>query len=475
MKTNETTLSNGFTKKQKSAFTLLVERLYANYVTCTSNSGTIAYTIESCFATMKNVQHTSKRKAFKDLLLHMESQGCYALLRNESCIYTLANIASFSGKFVNQIGLWENNSLVVETQMSAIIKHCFAKYEVPEFLENVFYSDNKVHMFWYVQLGRGDSVFKLGGFPIKLTKKIAFEFRNVPENYTVFQGIRWAQAKGLGASDTMAETLSWSTLSESFDNETFWETVVLFFCKYDKLPFDKVQEVVFYIKENFAENESFTMKGRTWEALVKQSDEWHIEYYKRQEAINGAQWKVSEINGFSKSVLVENVTFNYSLIELTNSEALYEEGYEMSHCVAEYEYDCIEGRTAIFSIRKSYADVVERLATIEVNLETRFIVQAKASYNDPISKEAKEIVEEWAKREKLELDYEEAYFAPPEENVVINLPRVNEYNPPQYEYEVSQYDRRDYHNHSEGSDIDWKMIFYIIFILIKACTLFSRH
>ena len=481
MKTNETTLTHGFAKKQKSAFTLLVERAYANYLNSTSNSGTIAYTIESCFATMKNVQHTSKRRAFRGLLLHLESQGCYALLRNESSIYALANIASFSGKFVDEIVLWKNTSIEVETQMSTIIKHCFAKYEVPEFLENVFYGENKVHMYWYVQLGRGDSVSKLGGFPIKLTKKIAFEFRNVPENYTVSQAIRWAQAKGLGASVTMAETLSWSTLSETFENESFWETVVLFFSKYDKLPFDKVQEVLFYIKENFLEDHSFTTKGRTWEALVKQSDEWHIEYYKRQEAINGAQWKLSGINEFRKCVTVGDETFDYSVIELTNSEALYEEGYEMSHCVAEYEYDCIEGITAIFSIRKFSAAVVERLATIEVNLDTKYVEQAKARCNEPISAEAQEILEKWANTEKLILNYEEVYIPPVNENVNVNLPRENAYVPPPYEHQVPQYqnelphyDRRDYHTDT-GFEIDWKIVLYLFIFLVKTCSLLSRH
>jgi hypothetical protein len=463
MKTTVTTLSNNFASKPKSAFTQLVERLFAENAKTIGNQGTLASVIGTCFASMSQVQHTWKRETFRDLLLRLEAQGCYALLRDEVCINALANIASFGNKLAREISIWEKDSIVVETQMSSLIKHCFAHYEVPEFLESVFYYENKIQMLWYVQLGRGESILGLSGFPVKFTRKMAHEFKNAPANYTVAQAIRWAQAKGHSASADMAETIAWSSLSDCFEHEAFWATVVRFFATHESLSFVKVQEVLFYIKEQFEADKTYSMKGRTWEALVKQSDEWHVAYYRRMAALNRAEWSASGINGFSKSVASETENTECYIIELMNSEDLYEEGYEMSHCVAEYEYECIEGFAAIFSLRKKSAEGFETLATIEVHLETKTIVQAKAKYNEHISPEAESLMAEWAEKEKLTLDYEE-YYA--EENQV-HLPqeaRDVQYNAPQNNYNAQR----------NTEEINWKLVAFAMLMILKACAALHR-
>ncbi|MGH2666543.1 PcfJ domain-containing protein [Flavobacterium sp.] len=473
METKTTILTN--TTTTASAFKQMVERLYAEKSATVGNQGTLASIIATCFASMSQVQNPWKRAAFRDLLLHLEAQGCYALLRNELYINALANIAAFGNKMVRDSITWEKESFVAENQMSSLIQNCFAKYEVPEFLESVFYGQNKIQMLWYVQLGRGDSVLNLSSFPIHLTKKMAHEFKNAPVNYSVEQAIRYIQAKGFGATETMAETLAWSVLSESFGQEVFWEKVVVFFAKYEELPFAKVQEVLFFIKEQFGENKNFSMKGRTWEALVRNSDEWHSEYFKKMNALNRAQWTTSGINGFEKHTLKDNENSLYYIVELVNSEELYEEGYEMSHCVAEYEYVCIEGRTAIFSLREKQQQTdYATLATIEVDLADRAVVQAKARYNEYVSFEAYEIIVEWAEKESIILCFEyedaadQAQYQMPIENQYIVQDR---YVAPRYEYN-EEYNRRD--TTFFDNEINWKWILYVIFLLIKVCMLLGR-
>ncbi|NNT71153.1 hypothetical protein HKT18_02885 [Flavobacterium sp. IMCC34852] len=467
MKTTVTTMINNSATKPKSAFTQLVERLYAEKTNTIGNQGTLASVIGTCFASMSQVQHTWKRAAFRDMLLHLEAQGCYALLRDEVYITTLANIAAFGNKLVREIDTWEKESFVAENQISALIKHCFARYEVPEFLESVFYGDHKIQMLWYVQLGRGESVLSLSGFPVKFTKKMAHEFKKAPASYTVERAIRWAQTKGYGATDLMAETLAWSTLSEHFENEDFWITVIAFFAKFEELPYAKVQEVLSYIKVQFEADKTYVMKGRTWEALVKQSDDWHAEYYKRMHALNRAEWTTSPIKGFRKSTVENEKNIEYYIIELVNSEALYEEGYEMSHCVAEYEYECIEGRAAIFSLRKKVAEVVETLATLEVELAIKTIVQAKAKYNEAISKEAHEIVTAWATIEKLTLGFDECgdFYAEEHEVHFPAEARAVQYNAPQNNYRAQRT------NHGE---INWKFVLFVVFLVFKACSALNR-
>jgi len=454
MKTNVTTFAKIFAK---SAFTRLVERLYAENAKTIGNQGTLASVIGTCFASMSQVQNTWKRDTFRDLLLHLEAQGCYALLRDEVAINALANIAAFGNKLVRDVKTWERDTLETETQMSSLIKHCFANYEVPTYMESVFYYENKIQMLWYVQLGRGESVLNLSAFPVKFTKKMAHEFKNAPANYNVSRAIRWAQAKGFGASEDMAETLAWSALSEGFEHEDFWSTVIRFFAKYETLPYGEVQDALFYISKQFEANKAFSMKGRTWEALLKQTEEWTKEYYKKMAALNRVDWKTSGISELRKTVVTETGIAEIYIIELTNSEALYDEGYEMSHCVAEYETDCAEGTSAIFSLRKRVDTVIEILATIEVALEYKAVVQAKAKYNESISLEAENIVLEWAQKEKLNLEYEE-YYAGEHQVHVPPFPQVANANAEQVGI-----------NRTVNSDIDWKWIIYIGLMLLKAC------
>lgn len=460
METRVTTLTNNFAVRPKSAFAKMVGQLFAQNAQSIGNQGTLRSVIGTCFASMSQTQHTWKRETFRDLLLHLEAQGCYALLREKECIEALANIASFGNKFVRGLATWEKDTLAVESQMSSLIRHCFALYEVPAFLENVFYEENKIHMFWYVQLGRGESVLDLKGFPVRFTRKMAHEFKKVPAYYDMGKAIRYAQAKGYGASNDMAETIAWSTLAEHFENEEFWSKVVKFLAGHETLPYGEVQEVLFYIHNKYEENKSYSVKGRNWESLVKQSNEWHVEYRKRIAALNRADWNPSGIGGYGELVETESETVMYTIIELTNSEALYEEGYEMSHCVAEYEYECTQGTSAIFSLRKKEAEETTILATIEVALEYKAIVQAKAKYNEAISSEAESILFEWAKKEKLELDYEEYYFPPAQAAAPGQLAE------PERHFVVAQ--------RGVESNINWRLILYIAVTLAKLLALLAK-
>lgn len=148
------------------------------------------------------------------------------------------------------------------------------------------------------------------------------------------------------------------------------------------MAFDVLQNVLEYIAVMRAENISFSMKGRTWDALVRQSAEWHIAMAKKREAEGRCQWTPAPVNNY----VVADEDYTIKIVQLTTSEALYEEGEAMSHCVADYELACRDGVTAIFSIRKFTESKkgYETLATVEVDLENMEIIQAKAVFNEMI-------------------------------------------------------------------------------------------
>ena len=77
----------------------------------------------------------------------------------------------------------------------------------------------------------------------------------------------------------------------------------------------------------------------------------------------------------------------------------------MKHCVASYTHYCAQGRSAIFSLRKYSNGVLhDIMATIEVNVFLKRIVQAKGKMNKPISEEAKKYIESWAAKTMLTIN-----------------------------------------------------------------------
>lgn len=388
-----------------SRFEALVETAYNERNTFAGFEGTLESAVKVHFSKMSTQHHMWKRDTFKQLLLIMYAKKCYAVLRNPSYIEVLANISAFGNKTVRDINIWTKDSLVAEGQMKSLIRHCFAKYDVPAFMENVFAAESKVHMLWYIQLGRGDSVQSLCGFPVQFTARMAHEFRNTPNGYIVGKAIRRAQALGFGADENRAEAIAWSSLHESFQNEDFNCTVVQFMVNVkEEVAFNVIQHVLEYISAMRHEDASFSMKGRTWAALVRQANHWYLEMVKKREAEGSSDWKPAPIANY----VVDDGDTVIRVIQLTSSSALYEEGAEMSHCVAEYDEVCQDGKTAIFSVRR-YAKgeaAFETLATVEVFLEDMEIVQAKARFNEMICETTHTILSEWSHRERLAIGYE---------------------------------------------------------------------
>jgi len=396
-----------------SKFEALIERAYREQNAFQGFEGTLESAIMVHFSKMSMQNNLWKRDTFRQLLLTMYAKKCYAVLRNPSYIEVLANISAFGNKTVRSIDAWTKDSLVAEGQMKSLIRHCFATFEVPAFMENVFSGDSKIHMLWYIQLGRGDSVQQLSAFPVMFTGKMAHEFRQTPDNYNVGQAIRRAQAIGFGATEERAEAIAWSALSIGFEHEAFYSTVVQFVVNVkEEVAFDVLQNVLEYIEAMRDESTSFTMKGRTWTALVRQSAEWHVAMAKKREAEGRSQWTPAPIANY----VVADDDCTIKIIQLLTSEALYEEGAEMAHCVAEYEDSCEEGRTAIFSVRRFIQDQhwFETLATVEVFLKDMEIVQAQARFNEMICETAHAVIGEWAQRERLAMAYE---YWPAEEAV----------------------------------------------------------
>ena len=400
-------------QNQHSAYVKLVERIYKE------NNGNARYTrtIESMlrefFYKTSKYRYTWKRETFKTLLTHLYNQKCYALLRDYKSVEVLHNISAFGDKMLRNVEDWENEYIIKESQLSALLKHCFTKYGTPVFLENSFYGFEKKYMLWYIQLGKGKSIKELSQMPVKLTSKMAHEFRNAPAFLMANEALRYAQALGFGASIETAKTIAISKLS--FINEAeevFWAVVVMFLAKEAGLKTNDINKVVDYLAFKYRDNKLFSMKNRSFKALLRQAEDW----YKR-DFVNKTgellEWKEAGVKPLYVEEFVDNKKVVYKTVELVNSIELFEEGNAMEHCVAEYDHDCVDKKCAIFSLQKEVeGKPVERLATLEVELPSYELGEMQAKYNEFPEDKTIDLINKWIDTSEVKRKANEFYERP---------------------------------------------------------------
>ncbi|NRA92702.1 MAG: PcfJ domain-containing protein [Psychroserpens sp.] len=407
MKTNWNTQNNSI---KYSAYLVLVEKIYNQNNTPSRYNGSIESMLREFFSKTSQKKHLWKRQTFKELLVQLYQQKCYALLRNYSNVNVLHNISFFGNVIVRPIEDWKNNCGAPEEQLKCLVQHCFALYETPKFLESAFFASEKKHMLWYVQLGKGKSVKSLANMPVELTSKMAHEFRNAPYFLTINEALRYAQAIGFGASKKEAKLIALSRLSViREEQEVFWASVVQFFSKESDLNVGQLDSVMDYLSHKYREDSSFSMKNRTYNALLSQSEEWHrIVYLKEKEQIYN--WKSSGIKPLYVEEIIDNKKVIYETKELLNTGELFDEGNAMQHCVAEYGDDCVAKQCSVFSLRQIVeGEPIKRLATLEIELKSFQIVQAKAKCNQEPESKSMELINHWIDNSQLRRKSEEAY------------------------------------------------------------------
>lgn len=117
-----------------------------------------------------------------------------------------------------------------------------------------------------------------------------------------------------------------------------------------------------YLLHKFKNDPNYSLKGRTFNSVLKQTEVWH------------KQLKISQFKEYPQiwEPLVIIKSFNnsdYSITEILNIQELYEEGKELSHCVLSYIKNISLFKTSIWSFKQNN----KRLLTIEVNSQKQIL------------------------------------------------------------------------------------------------------
>ena len=386
-----------FSRKRFKKFDEVILQLYLNEDLSSFFTDCRIAKVHECFTKVSSKTKAVERTILKNVFVYLDKHS--SLISNEDYIQVVFNMVQFRAYWRNDIFEWIPSSKRSSVQVNELAFYLFCQYKMPEFLYKAFY-EKTITLFinWFIHIGTGKKVKELVNMPIAFTQKMGHYFLQTPKNFTVSEALRWAQVKGLNGDDKLAERIAYSWIgTKAYQDEDFWETFIRIIVNGGIFNHDTLTGLIDYVRNSKSENRNYTLNGRTLQSLMRQSDQWH----KNISLIRGDQfWNPCGMHGYKVERKLEVVIME----ELTGSKLLANEGRAMKHCVGSYVQQCVTGKTAIYSLRKySMELLIETLATIEVNLSLRRIVQAKAKMNKKISDEARKHLDEWASKNELSI------------------------------------------------------------------------
>jgi hypothetical protein len=273
-----------------------------------------------------------------------------------------------------------------------------------------------------MHIASGKNIKTAKSLPIKLTKKMAHHFLKAPVDYNVSEALRWSQIHGLGGDERLVQIINATDLGREFRNEDFWQTVIQFFVNNPMLDQDKIQPIIDYIKHQKFETQqvylgegryqtqppprpNFSMKGRTVEAIIRETEEWHdrVNRITRRGRRELPQtWPPIPVGSFEFKEGQKENKRTYRIVQLCSNEELNQEGRAMKHCVSSYVQSCASGRCSIWSLNIEDAiGQIEKLVTIELRNKT--VVQVRGKNNRAPEKKEIQIMQRWMTKENLEI------------------------------------------------------------------------
>lgn len=346
-----------------------------------------------------------EEQVFYQILMHLNNNRCKKLLANPDYILAFSQMCYYTDKFINPIEAWKRDSDYADKQFQSIVRHLFAKYEMPLFFDKAWFEELALHQIWYIDIAQGKNIRKCDRLPIALSKKMSFYFMNAPSRLSINDAFKWSQLMICGGDPYLADQILRCNLdSQVRMPRDFWESSIQFFSNNDRLPLEKIREVFDYLNMICQHQPDFSFQGRTVASLLRLSNEWHETFARNNERTEPVKppvvyWDKSFVEDDYYHFRGGGRRTRYDIIELLNSEQLLKEGQKMRHCVGGYSDACRSRRTAIFSIRVG----MKRLATIEVRLNEKKVVQAKAACNNEISITAHALLKKWAKVNELKI------------------------------------------------------------------------
>ncbi|QDT03125.1 hypothetical protein K227x_15060 [Rubripirellula lacrimiformis] len=338
-------------------------------------------------------------------------------------VASLVLLAAERKRWIRPLDQWRPRTRNPRRQLRSLLRHLLDRYdEVPRFMDQAWTigldasgtidRTGQAYRHWYRHLGLGHSVRKLE-LPIALNRTMAVWFKQAPDELSIPQALRWAQMMGISGNGSLAAAVMVSRLSDSFDHEPFWATVMQWLAGQPMLDTNQVGPIVDYLHHRRFVAEiagrgagddcppcpaepNLTMKGRTAQSVLRQVDAWHRRLAS-DNRLQVAAWRPSGFAGFefSEGTLAGGNLKIWTIRELLSSRSLAIEGRKLKHCVASYANSCARGATSIWTMEVETFSGLTKCLTIEVRPGNRQIVQIRGRFNRRMTEKEQSVIQRW--------------------------------------------------------------------------------
>ena len=391
----------------------IIPQIYSDRIKETELKNRTAREIFDAFKRSKD------RKVLFNLLMYLEENS--DILNEHKYIKGIEAIANHHNSWIRPIEDWHVRRHNRSHQFTVLLRHLFAAYEIPAFMDCVWMADNASHQNWYVHIGLGQNIRTVPDLPTPLTKKMAHHFLQTPKQYTVEEALRWGQVHALGGDKRLAEALRGTKVINDFKHDDFWMNLFRFFIQNPMLDVSHVHPIIDYIwSQKFQVRRvyvdigveeivdppqpNFSMNGRTPETLLRQVNDWHRELGRVTRG-GEYQWDRSDIDEFLHKVnRKRHQAKTWHIRELLSTDELFDEGRRMNHCVSSYGQSCYKGVKSIWTMESKVEDEkTQKLLTIEVLMKERRINQARGKGNRLPTAGEMAMLSRWAAKEDLSI------------------------------------------------------------------------
>ena len=296
----------------------------------------------------------------------------------------------------------------------SLAEHLFSKYKTPAFMWSVFQcqpgpTDKNYVVHAVLETARGESFYKQvkdGFIPAPLTRAMCHDLlTKTPADIPFIEAIRRVQMATAGSTKLLPQWMAHAignTLKLKTEEE-FWYSVMGWLVRSGEM-FDpeKVGPLLDFIQQKYYNDRSYSMKGRTLLAVLREMEEWHNNLQKIRKA-KGEVFPRSGIMEFEEIDINKKPEETWRITELLSDKKLLDEGRALRHCVYSYSNRISRGDVSIWSMTWETMGAEERCLTLEVYNSRRAIIQARGYCNRMATPKEREIMNRWAVKNNLSL------------------------------------------------------------------------
>lgn len=310
---------------------------------------------------------------------------------------------------------WKPKGKGSRTLLLSLCNHLIAKYPVPDFIWISFLdwncNGNKLHLaselINFVSKGGSYYLALNAIYDVPFTRKMSYAFYKTSKDIDITKAIRKVQVDTnngrTGLLDALMEIYCFSDVRFTgrgrARDELFYYSFVVWACNNPMLDFNSIHPIFDYVNNKREEDRSFSMKGRSANALLRETEFWHkslggatiseIEFSRSGKSnfhyvippkLNGGTYKLQE---------------NWNINEILSGKELRKEGSALRHCVYSYLHTIDGKNCSIWSMMKNQ----ERVATIEVR--NGFVTQARGKFNRKLTHKEYLIMRKWANKNNI--------------------------------------------------------------------------